>query len=336
METSLVSNPPYNIKWQAPPFANLQQRFYKYGTPPNSNANLAFVVSALDMIDGRAAFLLPCGVLNTSGEEKNVMAGIINDNVLDAVIALPRSMFESTDISTCILVFDKGKKTQTVEMIDMRQDFVEEIRDQNGQFGGSSHENRTYHKKVNVITDEGMKKALDCIAERKSIPEFSKSVSLAEIRSNDYNLTPGRYIEFRETEFIHRPYSDICEDINKTIREMNRVKLTVNESIAKSLGLYDTFQMMNKDYGLNETAKVVGCEIEKEAFITMSKNAGEFKIENRDKSQLPEMIQLFLNMWKQHIMFLNNQQNIYLAEFRDALLPDLMNGKIDLSKGEQL
>ena len=45
---------------------------------------------------------------------------------------------------------------------------------------------------------------------------------------------------------------------------------------------------------------------------------------------------MILNTWKQHIFYLNNEQNRYLAELRDALLPDLMGGKIDLSqkKGE--
>ena len=37
-----------------------------------------------------------------------------------------------------------------------------------------------------------------------------------------------------------------------------------------------------------------------------------------------------LQMWKQHIMYLNNEENRYLVELRDALLPDLMSGKIDL------
>lgn len=64
----------------------------------------------------------------------------------------------------------------------------------------------------------------------------------------------------------------------------------------------------------------------------MSKNASEFKIENKCKDHLPEMIQLLLTMWKQHIMFLNNQENIYLAEIRDALLHDLMSGKINLNE----
>lgn len=39
---------------------------------------------------------------------------------------------------------------------------------------------------------------------------------------------------------------------------------------------------------------------------------------------------LILNNWKQHIFYLNQEENRYLAELRDALLPELMSGKIEV------
>ena len=41
---------------------------------------------------------------------------------------------------------------------------------------------------------------------------------------------------------------------------------------------------------------------------------------------------LIFNMWKQHIYYLNIEENRYLVELRDALLPELMSGKIDVSE----
>ena len=46
---SLISNPPYNMKWTIPPFAQIQQRFVDSEVPPESNANFAFILSALDV-----------------------------------------------------------------------------------------------------------------------------------------------------------------------------------------------------------------------------------------------------------------------------------------------
>lgn len=335
MGKSLVSNPPYNMKWSAPLFAQIQPRFY-YGVPPESNANFAFVLSGLDMIDDKAAFILPNGVLSSGdADEKAIKRALIEQNVIDAIIILPDKMFESTSIGTCIVLFNKNKKTRTIEMIDMRSCYEEEVRDQNGQFGGSSHENRTYHKTVKVITDEQMNRAIKAISERSDEPGFSKSVGIEEVKKQDFVLTPSRYIDFETKEDKHRPFEEIAADYNRLVRAQNAIKITVNESLAKTLGLYDTIYLMENAPDLSDSFAIVGCKAEKEQFVTLSKNAAEFKIENRSKERIPEMILLFVNMWKQHIMYLNNEQNIILAEFRDALLNDLMSGKIDVSKGDE-
>lgn len=333
MGKSLVSNPPYNLKWTIPPFAQIQPRFSNFTVPPASNANFAFILTGLNLIDDKMAFLLPNAVLSTNvPEERYIRKALIENNLLEAVILLPDKMFESTSIATCILLFSKHKKTRNIEMIDMRQSYLEEQRDQNGQFGGASHENRTYHKTVKVVDDANMQKAIDAIQEQKNIPEYSKSTTIDEIREADYLLTPSRYIEFQEKKNTHRPYNDIANDYNRIIAEKNSLKLTVNESLAKSLGLYETFLMMKQDDKVSDSFSVVGCKVEKESFITMSKNAAEFKIENKSKDKLPEILMIFLTMWKQHIMYLNNEENRILAEFRDALLPDLLGGEIKLHK----
>lgn len=334
MGKSLISNPPYNMKWDVPPFAQMQSRFCEYDVPPKSNANFVFILSALDEIDEKAAFILPNGILSTdTPPEAEIRKRLIENNLIEAVISLPDKMFESTSIATCVLVLNKNKKTMQVEMVDMRQEYAEEQRNQNGQFGGASHENRTYHKTVKVLTDEGINKAINAIEEHENIPEFCKAASIEEIRDKKYTLVPSRYIEFQERDERHRDYADIVADYNRVVLAKNALKLTVNESLAKSLGLYETFVMMKNQPDISESFSIVGQKAEKENFIQLSKNAAEFKIENKSKEKFPEILSLFLQMWKQHIMYLNNEENRILAEFRDALLPDLMSG--DLKIGEK-
>ena len=333
---SLVSNPPYNLKWTAPIFAQMQPRFVGYDVPPNSNANFAFVLTALDWIDEKAAFLLPNGILSAdTPSEVEIRKRLIENNLIEAVVSLPDKMFESTSIATCVLVLNKNKKTMQVEMVDMRQEYVEEQRDQNGQFGGTSHENRTYHKTVKILTDDGMAKAIKAIEEHENIPEFCKAASIEEIRDKKYTLVPSRYIEFQERDERHRDYADIVADYNRVVLAKNALKLTVNESLAKSLGLYEIFVMMKNQPDISESFSIVGQKAEKEDFIQLSKNAAEFKIENKSKEKFPEILSLFLQMWKQHIMYLNNEENRILAEFRDALLPELMKGKIEIETVKQ-
>lgn len=333
MGKSLISNPPYNIKWIIPPFASIQTRFSRCEVPPANNANYAFILTALDWIDEKAAILLPNGVLTTSEKsEAGCRKYLIETNVVEAVITLPDNMFESTSIPTCIIVLNKKKQTQKIMMIDMRLECIQEQRDQCGQFGGASHENRVYHKTVNVLTDAGMQKAIEAIRENKDIPNFSRAVFVEEIKANDYILTPQRYIESKTTDIVHRSYADIAKDYNRIISAKNALKLTVNESLAKSLGLYETFVMMQKRTNIFDSFQIVGQKTIKEDFIVLSKNRAEFKIENKDTEHFPEILQLFLTMWKQRIMMLSNEENIILAELRDALLPDLMQGEILIKK----
>lgn len=71
-------------------------------------------------------------------------------------------------------------------------------------------------------------------------------------------------------------------------------------------------------------------ELERQGYFTASKKKNEIKFENNSKEQLSSVLIMILQNWKQHIYYLNKEENRYLAELRDALLPELMGGKIDL------
>ena len=331
--SSLLSNPPYNMKWSLPPFAQIQPRFCDCELPPESNANYAFILTALEKIDRRAAFIMPCGILSTeNNQEKEIRKYLIEKNFVDSVITCPDKMFEATSIPTCIIVFDKQKTTAQITLVDMRKTYEVEQREQRGQYGGSSHENRVYKKDVKVFSDENMKKALEAISERKNEPEFCKTVTIEDIKENDYSLIPSRYIEFQELEQKHREYKDIVFDINRITREKNACKLTINETLAKSLGFdLGLYKAEQKDNGLNDLLKKIGAEpLEKQDYFSATKNKNEIKFENRSKDTLSSVLVMILSTWKQHIFYLNQEENRYLAELRDALLPDLLSGKIEV------
>lgn len=321
------------MKWEVPLFAQIQARFQNCELPPESNANYAFILTALELIDNKAVFLLPCSVLSTNNnQEKSIRKYLVEKNLIEAVITCPDKMFEATDISTCIIVFNRNKQTSHISFIDMRQTYEIEQREQNGQFGGTSHENRTYKKDVKVFSDEQMEKAIESIQKQLTMPEFSKSVSIKTVSENDYILIPSRYIDFHNTEFEHREYSEIISDINRITNEKNACKLTINETLAKALGFdIDLYRQDQKDSELNDLLEKIGAKpLIKQNYFTASKNKNEIKFENNSKDTLSSVLIMILNSWKQHIYYLNQEENRYLAELRDALLPDLMSGKIEI------
>ena len=328
MVKSLVSNPPYNMKWSLPPFAQDDPRFCDYELPPENNANYVFILTALESITDKAVMLLPCGVLTTAdANELKIRQELVGRNIIEAVITCPDKMFVSTSIPTCLMVLNKKKQTSGIMMIDMKGACGVEERKQKGQFGAAAHTGRTYVKKMNFFRDEDMQKALDAIAGSKDVQGFSRRATVLEIREQGYNLTPARYIENVPEEIKRRPYADIIADINRVRGEKNLLKLTVNESLSKKLGLHEVCMLKEDAEGnenINRQAAITGISIIKEDYVALSKSKNEFRFENRGDTKISSILMMVLQMWKQHIYFLNEEENRYLAELRDALLPELM------------
>ena len=98
--------------------------------------------------------------------------------------------------------------------------------------------------------------------------------------------------------------------------------------------MYDIYKLQERSNKMmrewNESVKHLGIAVDEEHFIRVSKNKNEIKIEQQDKEIASELIMQIINSWKAHIMYLNNKQNILLAELRDVLLEKLMSGEIEV------
>ena len=322
--TVAISNPPYNMKWQHPFFAASQSRF-ALGIPPESNANWAFVLTALDKVD-KTIFLLPKQVLSSGTKaEKAIIRLLIETSMLVAVIELPGKMFESTDIATCLLVFDKSHKKSDVLMIDLTDKCDQKVRLQNGQFG-KNNTKKTYKKKFNVLSNDTINKVCELLKCPKSEQGLSQVASLEDIRENDYLLTPRIYIKSKVTKPKRRDYADIVNDLNHIIKLKNQIKITINKKAAKDLGVYDQMELFRQSQKTNkEMVKMIkddkGLDLNKENFITLSKDK-VLKMEVQDWDRIPLIFQSVVRDWAQMIYILNLEENRYLNEYKEALLDE--------------
>lgn len=185
---------------------------------------------------------------------------------------------------------------------------------------GNAHENRVYKKEVNIFTDEQIQELNKTVRERIEKKDFSKVVTIEDIKNNDYSLFPSKYfeIEFDDLYGATRSYDDILNDLNRIIKQKNCLKLTINESIAKSIGIYDVAMQMKDSQQINtemnKTLKSIKLEIEKENYITLSKNKNEIRFENNSKEQVSEILMLIMNNWKMMMYHLNNEENSNLYD----------------------
>lgn len=310
------------MKWQHPFFAQSQERFL-LGVPPESNANYAFILTALSKQD-KAVFLLPNGVLSTNNkEEQAIKASLVEKNYLEAVISLPDRMFESTSIPTSLLIFNKKKQTSNILMVNASSLATEEVREQRGQVGSKSHTNRVYKKKVNVLSDDAINKVMSLLDKPADEPGLSKVASIETIKGQDYILTPNRYIEMKKETVQHSSLEKLAEQLNRVSAEKGAVKLTINKKMASDLGLMPLIKLLQEgtqtSKELNEQFKDDGIALSDESIVTLT-NSKTFKIEVKKWDKLPAIVVMFAQMWKQLMITYNNEENRYLMELKDIML----------------
>lgn len=322
-----VCNPPYNLRWE--PTMHIPWCGEFDIIPPKSSANWAFALNALSFAD-KAIMIMPQSIFSND-QEKEVRKYLIDHDLIETIIALPDKMFEATSIGTCIVVLNKTKRqTGTIKFIDSRNNHVVEKRAQNGQYGGASHTNRTYEKAYNVLSSENIDKIINAPENQVG---FSSTQRNADIAENEYILTPSRYIEMNQVEEKpHRSFQDIADNINAIVAVKNSCKLVINETLARNLGLDVALFKEDIETSKNMVSqqKQIGVKLIEDDYISFSKAKNEMVFKCNDKDILPEVMKQFLPIWKNHVATLNALENVYLKELRDAVLPDLMSGKIEI------
>lgn len=114
----IIANPPFNLKdWRADNELTDDPRWSGYDVPPTSNANYGWILHMLSKLseNGVAGFLLANGALSDEGREYEIRKKIIENDLVEAIIILPRKLFYTTDISVTLWILNKNKTCRTIE-----------------------------------------------------------------------------------------------------------------------------------------------------------------------------------------------------------------------------
>jgi type I restriction enzyme M protein len=183
----VVANPPFSTKaWTSglDPANDAYGRF-EYGTPPAKNGDYAFLLHILKSLKstGRAAVILPHGVLFRGGAEAAIRTRLVKQGYVKGIIGLPANLFYGTGIPACIIVLDKhgaaGRKG--IFMVDASKGFIKD-----------GNKNR--------LRAQDIHKIVDTFVRQLETPKYARLVPLAEIEANDFNLNLPRYIDSTEPE----------------------------------------------------------------------------------------------------------------------------------------
>ena len=231
----ILANPPFNVKeWGYNQLSS--DKRWVYGTPSKSNGNYAFMQHMLYNLDpknGRMGLVLANGSMNVSGTEGEIRKKIVEDDLVDCMIALPKGLFSTTGIPACLWFFAKNKtngryrnrKGETL-FIDARKIFTPIDRAQN-EFSEKQIEQifTTYRS---YVCEKGYPKY-------KDIQGYCKVATKEEIAKYNYILTPGRYVGAEDIEDDDEPFEDKMKRLTTEYAKLSEESVKLDKEIRKNL-----------------------------------------------------------------------------------------------------
>ncbi len=222
----IMANPPFNISnWGADKLVNDVR--WKYGTPPNGNANFAWLQHMIHHLapNGKIGMVLANGSLSSqTGGEGEIRKNIIIADLVECIIAMPTQLFYSTGIpvSLWFLANNKKQKGKTL-FLDARK------------------MGTMVTRKLREMTDEDITKIADTYnafidGELQDVKGFCAVKNIEEIERQDFILTPGRYVGIEEQEDDGEPFDDKMKRLTGELAVLFEKSRELEDEIRQNLG----------------------------------------------------------------------------------------------------
>ncbi len=226
----VVANPMWNQDWFTEADYD-NDEFDRFppgaGFPGKSSADWGWVqhIHASMNYKGRAAVVLDTGAASRgsgnagTNKEKCVRQWFVDHDMIESVLYLPENLFYNTTAPGIVLFLNKAKPKE-------RQHRVLLV-----------NASRIFEKgdPKNFIPEDGIRRIVETIIGWKEEDKLSRIVDHAELKKNDYNISPSRYIHTSDAE-TYRPIAEIVEELNAIEQEAKATDEALRE-ILKQLGV---------------------------------------------------------------------------------------------------
>lgn len=242
----IMANPPFNLKgWYNDNLKN-DSRWSDYDTPPESNANYAWILHILSHMNkqkGVAGFLLANGALGDT-DALNIRRKLIENDKVEAIIVLPRELFITTDISVTLWILNQNKKggmwhgrkqrnrEGEILFMDLRQWTENPVKGE--------------QKKKVILKENQIKRATEIYfrwqaegtdGANYAEPELYRSVRIDEadgIEANNFSLVPSRYIEFVDRD-SNIDYDKVLTETASVVSDLLKRQKENDETLRNAL-----------------------------------------------------------------------------------------------------
>lgn len=229
----IIANPPFNISDRGGERLTDDVR-WKYGTPPTGNANYGWIQHFIHHLapKGIAGFVLANGSMssNTSGEWE-IRKNLIEEGLVDCIVALPSQLFYSTMIPACLWFVARDKTNGWFR--DRKDEIL---------FIDARNMGEMVSRKNRELTDEDIKTISDTYHEWRKIDGnyedvvgFCHSAKREEVRKHDHVLTPGRYVGVATNEDDDETFNEKMEKYTAQLKEQMEKEKELDNKIKENL-----------------------------------------------------------------------------------------------------
>jgi len=230
----VIANPPFNAEWEPGRLSDKDPRI-KYGISPSGSANFMWIQHFMHHLapNGMAGFVMANGALAVGGREGEIRKKVIEDDLVDVIIACPPKLFYNVGLPVSLWFVSKNKNNGRFRkrigetlFIDARETF------------------EPISRKQVIFTDENIKKIAGTVRawrgenhgkEYKDIAGFCKSATKEEIAKNGYVLTPGRYVGVAEGEDDGVPFEEKMKKLSGELKEYFKDSKKLEKKIGENL-----------------------------------------------------------------------------------------------------
>jgi len=222
----ILANPPFNLSDWNDGSLNNDPR-WKYGLPPSGNANFAWLQHMIHHLspNGKIGMVLANGSLSSqSGGEGDIRRKIIEDDLVEGIIAMPTQLFYTTQIPVSLWFINRKKKQKGKTLfIDARK------------------MGTMVNRRLREMTTEDIAKIADTFktfndGTLEDVKGFCSAVKTEEIAKQDFILTPGRYVGIEEQEDDGEPFEEKMTRLTGELSDMFKRSHELEDEIRKRLG----------------------------------------------------------------------------------------------------
>lgn len=230
----VLANPPFNAEWN-PERLNDKDPRLAYGTAPKGNANFMWIQHFIHHLtpNGMAGFVMANGALAVSGKEGEIRKKIIEDDLIDVIIACPPKLFFNVSLPVSLWFLTKNKQTGRFRnrkgetlFIDARETFTQISRK---QVTFTDEQIQKIAGTVRAWRDE------EKVGKYEDHAGFCKVAHIEEIAKNGYVLTPGRYVGVQEEVDDGIPFKDKMQKLEKELRQYFSESKKLEKEILENL-----------------------------------------------------------------------------------------------------